>query len=287
MKNIKLLLLTAVASLFATSCLVDDEVNSIVTPANTPYIIGFDNSGATESYFADEGTIEKGYPLSLKGTPTGENSTSDIIIDYVMDPSSTAVEGQEFDFVDASGQLTIPANSNYALLPININTGSFDPIAPTELVLKISTTANNTVVSQQYETLTIKFVGCLSTVDTASYDVSIEYTAVSGAVTNYTNYGESFTGTGTPNNFITETSGHWTPGQLSPGADGFYFEDICGDIFIYNQQLGGYWGNTVEGYLGSENAAGSVDPITGDIHMEYNVCFGGDCRKYKVDYTKL
>jgi len=287
MKNIKIFLLSIIASGVMTSCLVDDDVNAIASPQNTPYIVGFDNANATESYFVDEGTVQKSYPLSLKGTPTGLNNSSDITIAYTVDAAATtAVEGQEYDFVGAGGTLTIPANSDFALLPIDINTGSFDPATPTQLVLNISTSTSGVIVSGQFETLTIKFVGCLATVDAiASYNLDIEYTAVDGTVSNYNRPAEVLSAAGGANNFVTSTSGHWTPGQLAPGDDGFYFSVICDEVFITTQNLGGYWGNTVEGQLGDANATGTVDPITGVINMEYRVCYDGDCRKYVSVYT--
>jgi hypothetical protein len=286
MKKFKLYITALLAAGVVSSCLVDDAEPTSYA-GNTPQIVGFDDASATNSYFADEGPVTKSYPVSLKGSASGYASNQDIVVNYTIDPASTAVEGQEYDFTDTSGTMTIPANSDYALFDLIVNTGGFDPVAPTTLIINLSTDTNNTIVSEQFSTLTIKFVGCLSTVDAYSYNVDIEYTAVDGSVSYYSNFGESFTATGVPNNFVTDTTGHWGPGQLSPGDDGFYFEDICGDIFVGLQQLGGYWGNTVEGNLGSQNPAGSVDPITGDIHLEYNVCFGGDCRRYVVDYTRL
>lgn len=286
MKNLKTLLIALVASTFTTSCLVDDESNPTFTPDGSAYVVGFDNATATESYFMDEGAIEKSYPLSLKGSPTGLNNPNEIVINYTMDPASTAVEGAEFDFVDASGELIIDADSDFALLPISINTGGFDPAAPTELILNISTSAENTIVSEQYQTLTIKFVGCLATVDSyASYNLDIEYTAVDGSVSYYNRPAEVLSSTGSPNNFITSTSGHWGPGALSPGADGFYFSVICDEVFIESQNLGGYWANMVEGNLGSSVPTGTVDPVTGVINMEYKICYAGDCRKYVSVYT--
>jgi hypothetical protein len=286
MKKFKLYITALLAAGVVSSCLVDDADPSTYA-GDTPYIVGFDSASATNSYFADEGPVTKSYPVNLIGSASGYTSSNDIVINYSIDPASTAVEGQEYDFTDTSGTMTIPANSDYALFDLIVNTGGFDPVAPTTLIINLSTSTNNTIVSTQFSSLTVKFVGCLSTVDTYSYDVDIEYTDVAGAVSYYSNNGESFTATGVPNNFVTDTTGHWGPGALAPGDDGFYFEDICGDIFIKEQALGGYWGNTVQGYLGDANPAGSVDSVTGDIHVEYNVCFGGDCRKYKVDYTRL
>ncbi|QRM88039.1 hypothetical protein FG167_01970 [Lacinutrix sp. WUR7] len=283
MKNFKLFIVTLVLSGIASSCLVDDEAQTIT--GNTPYIVGFDTASSTNSYFQDEGVVYKEYPVSLKGSPTGDNYDKDIVINYSIDPSSTAVEGQEFDFVDTSGGLTIPAGSDYALFPLDINTGNFDTETPTELIINITTTTTNTIVSQQYSSLTVKFVGCLATVEANTYNVNVTFTNYDGVVSQYTLPGQTLELTSTPNVYITDTTPPFGPGELAPGYDGYLFEVICGEVFVASQALGGYYGNTVEGNLGSNLPAGTVDSITGDIHIEYNVCYD-QCYILVLDYIK-
>ncbi|MCF6366279.1 MAG: hypothetical protein L3J35_08765 [Bacteroidales bacterium] len=82
-----------------------------------------------------------------------------------------------------------------------------------------------------------------------------------------------------PGEYLTSSSGHWVnPGDLAPGDDGFYFQDVCGSITMKEQYLGGYWANILSG-------TGTVDGATGNLHFEYTVCYGGDCREYVADYV--
>lgn len=122
-------------------------------------------------------------------------------------------------------------------------------------------------------------VNCLS--DLAGvYVLDGLYTRTSSGITNqpYHNDAEVIYELA-PGEYMTSTSGHWAPGDLAPGNDGFVFLDVCGVITIEEQYLGDYWANVLAG-------SGTVDAATGDLHFEYTVCFGGDCREYVADYVK-
>ena len=71
MKNFKLLTLLLAVSLVSVSCLVDDEDKTLDALANTPYVVGFNQNVANESYFEDIGAVEKTYPVNLVGGQDG------------------------------------------------------------------------------------------------------------------------------------------------------------------------------------------------------------------------
>lgn len=283
MKLFKVLTMSVLAAGLLNSCLVDDDV-----PANietTPYIVGFDQAAATNSYFEDIGPVQVDYAVSLKGSPTGNNNTEDIIVNYSVDPTSTAVEGQEYDFVNNTGSLTIPANSNFALLPIYVNTGGLDPDAPTNLKINISTSTDNTTVSAQYQQITITFVGCQSVLGGNYYVTGLRFPD-----------NASFTRGAEPlnevaaNTFHTLTTGHWAPGTQGPDQ-GFSFVDICGQLTILPDQfLMNMYSNEWGGIQHEDAETGShgyVDPVTGDFEIVYHIVLSGTDYIYNMTYTKL
>lgn len=291
MKNIKFILLLCTISLFIVSCNIEND-NGF---QSSPYIVGFENAVATNSYFQDEGVVTAEYPVSLLGGQSGVKPGDDISINFAVNTAlSTATEGVEFD-LPLPGSLTLPAGSSFALLPVDINTGNFNPNEPTSVFIDISTSTDGITVSAINQTIEIKFVGCLSDVDQYSYSLSFEYTSVGGDFSAYSaDDVHTFSLTGTPNNFLADSTPPWGPnglfGALAPPADrnGYIMEVVCGEVFIVSQNLGNYYANTVEGIAGSTNPCGYVDETTGDIYIDFDVCFAGNCRKLRnVVYTRL
>lgn len=280
MKLFKIFSISILAAALLNSCLVDDDV-----PANiesTPYIVGFDQAAATNSYFEDIGAVEKQYAVSLKGSPDGRNYDRDIVLNYSVDSASTAVEGEEFDFVNNTGTLVIPANSNFALLPIYVNTGSLDPDGPTSVIINLSATSDDAVVSAQYSRLTITFVGCQSQLegnylvsgvilpDNNSYSMGVEPVVEVAA-----------------NTFHTLTTGPWPAGSQGPDQ-GFSFEDICGNLTILPDQfLMNMYSNTWGGvqYEGSPTGVhGVVTELGFEIH--YTIVFATGTNIYEMTYIR-
>ena len=283
MKKVNTFLILLALPLLLVSCLVDDEVDNSLAESN--YIVGFSNSLAVESYFSDIGAVSAEYPLDLLGGMTGGASGSDITVSYVVDPSSTAVEGTEFDFVTTTGQLTIPAGNTFAMFPLMINTGSLNPTAPTELVIKLtSVTTANGVISSLNDTLYVTFVGCQSTVHTSSYSLVTTRNS-DGAQMNHGT--ESITLTSV-NNFKTDTTGTWAVGTIAPDQ-GFSFIDICGAITLPAQGLAqNYYSNQVTGVVSANTNGnhGIVHP-NGDIEVNYQITFSAGDQTYTNYYTKL
>lgn len=197
-------------------------------------IVGFASNLASVSYFADEGPVQREFAVNLIGLGNGQVSTEDIVVNYTIDTdASTAVEGQEFDFVNSTGQIVIPAGSTFGMFPLIVNTGNLDPDLPTEIVIKLTSASGTTVVGQQYSTMRIVFVGCLADL-AGTYTVSLLREST-GAITTQTM--EVVTETGT-NSFRTTRTGSFNPGQApDPSRQGFNFEVLCGNIVVPKQGL--------------------------------------------------
>ena len=281
MKKLNKLLLLLAIPFLVTSCLVDDELDNGL--AESKYIVGFKDNVAVESYFSDIGAIQKEYPLEVLGGNAGLATTTNNVVSYVVDTAaSSATEGVEFDFVNTSGQLTIPAGSSFAMFPLLINTGGFNLTQPTVLVLKLTSLSDsNSVISANHETLTVTFVGCQSTVNASMYSLLV--TRDDGAT--YNQGTEAITLTSV-NNFKTVTTGGWAAGAIAPPDQGFNFVDICGKITVPNQGLcQNYYSNQVTGVTGTNGAHGEV-LANGDIKISYKITFTAGDRTYTNYYTK-
>lgn len=282
MKNFKLILTLLLSSFVLNSCLVDDEDQTLDAMSSTPYTIGFASSSANESLPEDIGPITKQYPVVIIGGKDGSSPTSDIEITYVVDQeASTATEGVEFDFVESTGKLTIPAGSDFVNFPLIINTGNLDKNQPSSLVLNLTGTSSSgekSVIASVRESITITFVGCNSSVDQFTYLVTTTVDA-GGAVE--TNQLETITKLDV-NTFRTATVGPFGPGARRGdigGTNGFTFTDVCGNIVIENQNLVDLYSNEVYG-------SGTVDPETGNITFKYAITFGGTPTFYTSTFVK-
>lgn len=286
MKKIKLILTAVFCSLMLFSCFVDDEDETLEAFSNTPYTIGFNTKVANESYFEDKGAIEASYPVVIIGGQDGSNPESDITIEYEVNTGlSTAVEGKEFDFLDNSGVLTIPAGSNFALFNILINTGNLDPDQPTKLVLDLVSATSSTseaVVASSNNRIEITFVGCNSKIaqpgEPAEYQ--LEMSSARGNVSRI----ETITWTG-PNQFETESTGHWGIDAIAPDSS-MPFEVICGEVFVPDHGLMNYYSNEVKG-ANSSGPDGFVDPETLDFTITYTIMLSGSPVVYTATYTRI
>lgn len=256
--------------LLSASCIVDDDENlGLEGIENSPVAVGFTNSVAVETYFTDIGAIESFYPLDILGGNSGALSDTDLVVSYEIDPASTATVGNEFDFVDNSGQLVITAGNSFTLFPLLVNSGGFDPDVPTELILKLkSVTGGNSIVSSINDELRITFVGCL-----AQQEGNYNVTTVRLSDNNNYNIGTSFLEEIGVNTFLTGTTGQF--GLRTT------FSNICGTITINAQNLGGIYSNQVEG-------TGSVE-ANGDFVLNYTITplFGDPFVAYRSTYIKL
>ena len=282
MKKFKLLSVIFVASLLSVSCLVDDEDTTLEAAASTPYVVGFNENVANESWFEDIGAIERSYPVNLVGGQDGTPATSDLVINYIISPQSTATEGVEFDFVENTGQLVIPAGSDFGMFSLLLNTGGLDPNTPTELVLELTSVEGNAAnvgTINELNLLRITFVGCSSALE-GNY--SLTTLRDDGGQTVRP---EAITLVG-PNYFKTESTGTWATNSIAPDT-GLNFTDICGDINVPTQGLAqGYYSNQVYG-VNPTGPDGEVDQTTLDFYFDYWITFSAGNTQYNADYTRL
>ena len=274
MKKFKSIMLSALISstLIFTSCNESEPLTgSDITTG--PVIIGWAASTVTESYFSDIGTLDNTYNVNVLGTGDGSPTTTDISISLSVDASSTAVEGNEFSLPSSS--FTIPAGGTFASVPVNINTGSFDPTSPTTAVINMEASVNGVVVSDLAKQMSITFVGCQSQLASATYNVQITRRSTGGVVSMTS---ESITELSV-NSFQTATVGVW---PLSPGVR---FTDICGSLYIESHDLADQYSNQVTAAAGPNNLAGTVD-ANGNFTLTYDISLGAPWGIYDAIYTK-
>jgi hypothetical protein len=284
MKNFKLLTLLLAVSLLSVSCLVDDEDKTLDALSTTPYVVGFNQNVANESWFEDIGAIERTYPVNLVGGQDGNPANSDIVINYTISSESTATEGQEFDFVENTGQLVIPAGQDFGLFSIMLNTGNLDPNVPTQLVLELESVDGNRAnigTINELNLLRITFVGCSSQL-AGNYELTT--TRDDGAQTVRP---EVITLLG-PNYFETESTGLWGTNGIGVAPDSsMNFEDVCGDVSVPLQGLAqGFYSNEVYG----DNLTGpdgAVDQTTLDFEFTYWVTFSAGNSQYNASFERL
>lgn len=273
----KLIMLLFVAAAF-TSC-TDDEINAEQDFSNGPKVVGFPSDVVPVPYFVDEGVVLRKFPLDLIGSANGQYSDTDIEVEYEIDyANSTAVEGVEFNFVDTTGKIVIPAGATFGEYPLEVNTGNLSPDFKTVLVLKLTSSSAGSSVGAQYDTLIITFVGCLS-------ELQGNYRAVitaGGLTSTRTNEIVSVTGI---NTFRTRYVGRYALGTFSP--PGFTFIDICDEISLpKNQTLGGF----SNGVYGTSFYGDGVDGIvTSETTFEivHNIEFAAGDQKQTYKYTRL
>ena len=274
----KIILLTAIA--FASfSCNKDDSNLDDANFINTPHVVGFSGKFETVAYFADEGAVSREFPVDLIGTGTGAPYNEDVTVTYSVDPASTAVEGQEYSFVDASRTVVIPAGGSFGMLPLTINTGQLNPTMKTQLIINLTAVdKDGFVIAEQQKQFKVIFVGCQSQLE-GIYTVVI--TRNDGIVRTYP--GETIDLVSV-NYFKTRTTATYAPGTIAPDQ-GYNFTDICGDITVASQGLcQGYYSNTVRG-LTTDGTDGFV---TDNDHFQitYEVSFAAGPRTYTNVYTR-
>lgn len=282
MKKIKLVLFAVAIATLNFSCIVDDSTGERELEAfgDSDFIVGFTNGTALLSYFEDVGAVNQEFPINFLGGQEG-NLTSDLNISFSIDPASTATEGQEFDFVDTSGTVSIPAGNSFAQFPLLVNTGGLDPNVPTELILNLDTvTGAPAVISALGDQLKITFVGCQSALNNFTYSV---VSTRSDGVT--VDHGVADIRLLAPNTLKTRTTGPWLVNSISPDT-GLTFTDVCGDLNIDAQNLVSMFSNQVTG-TNLAGPDGQVDMATGNFSFEYEITFAAGNLDHVDVYTKL
>ena len=273
----KLIMLLFVAAAF-TSC-TDDEIKTEQNFSNGPKVVGFPSDIVPVPYFEDEGVVLRKFPLDLIGTSNGQYSDTDIEVEYEIDyANSTAVEGVEFNFVDTTGKITIPAGATFGEYPLEVNTGNLSPDFKTVLVLKLTSSSAGSTVGAQYDTLKITFVGCLSELQ-GNYNVVI---TAGGLTSTRTNEIISVTGI---NTFKTRYVGRFALSQLSP--NGFTFIDICDEISLPKNQTLGQYSNKVYGTSFYGEGIDGIVTSESTFEIVHNISFTDGDQKQDYKYTRL
>lgn len=270
----KLMSLLVVASAFM-AC-TDDDIRTEQDFSNGPKVVGFTSALATVEYFSDEGVVMREFPMSLIGNGNGQPSSTDINVSYEVDPASTATEGVEFDFVDASGIITIPAGGTFGNFPINVNTGQLNTTEKTQLILNLVESTPGSVVGQQYSQLRITFVGCQSELQ-GGYNVVISTVAGTSTRTN-----EILTVVGI-NTFQTRYVGRYALGTFTP--EGYTLVDICGELAVPDQNLGQY-SNQVYGIDAYGTGVDGIVTSASTFEVKHNISFAAGDQTQNYVYTR-
>ena len=283
----KLILLLALS--FSVLSCTDDEPTSY---DNSPYIVGFFKSSDVQSYVATGDIESLNIPINLIGGEQGLTMTGDVNMTYELDPSSTAVEGDEFDFVNPTNTVVLQAGTNSVNLGLKINTGNLETGAENakKIVLNIKTASSlqPVVVGAQYRQITITLNGlCFS-------NLQGMYTLTTTRLDNNQVFnlpGEEIIVTG-PGTYLTTSTGPYnTRGLIAAGAQvpsptpGFNFLEVCGAITLQPQNLCNIYSNMVT--QSSAQAANSFkNSVTGVITIEYTISgFTAGPRNYRGVYV--
>jgi hypothetical protein len=290
MKNIKLLLLAFIASSSLISC-VDDDVRTFSEGSR---IVGF--KSPSNSYIftaADTDPVTESEPIDLIGGANGTTSDSPITIKFEVDPSSTAIEGTEFNFENASKEVTILPGQDftkleYTIIPTNLTGG----LTKSLKINLTQVTTQNGVVSSTKKTMTISIAKCDSNL-AGIYDLTVTREDT-GFVRNFPS--EEITAVpGATGQYITSSTAVYAVGVITGAGgsrDGFEFSDICQSISIPEQAFGNEpgFGITLIGNEGINtvtlDSGGQVTSIT----MHYTLSgftAGAAVRNYTAEYTKL
>lgn len=292
MKNLKKITLALFSIGLLFSCVKDDVEDF----KSGQHIVGFKKSESSYIYTsADVNPVQITEPIDLIGGSNGTPSDSNISVQFSVDASSTALPGTDYTIDVTGNQVTIPAGSDFALLPLTIKPITLPGNTPKTIVINLTQVAsNNATISDSNKQITITIAKCESAL---AGNYSLEVTRVdNGTVYNFST--ETITATGTLGEYITSSTGYF--GDLALGGlddltddgaprNGFVFNDVCQSISIPDQILGDYFGNDVFGNPDETNEV-TLDPSTGlvtSITMTYTVQFNAGPRKFRAVYTKL
>lgn len=237
MKNIFLkLTLLLTGFLFITGCLDQDRVDF----GKGPKIVQFAKASETKS-FVQKGTGElTDYNVVIQSFG-GNNmpTTEPITVTVAVSASSQAKDGVEVTIPNKT--VTIPAGETSANLLVKVNADELTVGTPKQLVLEI--VSSTQTVSNGKQKMNIKLQAICESKLAGEY-----------VYTNGTKLPATITSTGVGTYKVSRDNAYQS-------AYYFNFSDNCGKLLVTGSYL------TDAGYPAS--GSGTVDPITGDITIEY------------------
>lgn len=292
MKNLKKISLALFSIALLFSC-VKDDVEDFKSGS---HIVGFKRSTSSYIYTsADVNPVQITEAIDLIGGADGTPSGSSIAVQFAVDASSTAIQGTDYTIDVTGNQISIPAGSDFVMLPITVNPSALPGNLPKTIKINLTqVSSGNAVVSDADKQITITIAKCESALEG---DYTLQVTRIdNGAVYNFSS--ETITSTGTLGEYVTSSSGPY--GDIALGGiddltadgaprNGFIFNDVCQTISIPEQNLGDYYSNLLYGNPDEQNEV-TLDPVTGNvvsITMTYTITFGAGPRKYRAVYTKI
>lgn len=307
MKNLfKILCLSILVASAFTSC--DLGSDKAADFGNEAFVTQFPFAKKIALFLKDENEVVYDYsiPVELVGG-NGLALTEDITvtfekIDFVDNPATdsddtytTAIEGVDFDFVNATNSLTIPAGSTFATIPIKVYSANLDDTNQPVLVLRITqVTANGVEV--------------VSSASKSKIDVILQAQCPSELAGSYTCVTTRLSPAGGPYTFTNEIIDELAPGlyntttvgqYYAPGGDtgtgatavlpaasdaGYDFSEVCGRVLVQQQNLGHVYSNLVT-QTAAQYTASTVNPATGIITVEYTISFASGLRTWRSIYT--
>ncbi|MTE27966.1 hypothetical protein [Winogradskyella ouciana] len=173
MKNTKLLALILFSMLLTTSC-VDDDVQEIEGEfATTPFVIGFSET-SRDAIFQVDGSVQTlEIPVNLiNGLEYA--SSPNITASLIVDATSTAVPGTDFNFTNPSQTVTIEEDRDFGMIELTVDTDNIDVDNSKTLVLRLAEPSVG-LVAQQFQTISIEIIGlCVSDL-AGMYSVTTTY----------------------------------------------------------------------------------------------------------------
>lgn len=290
----KLILLSAVFSLFFIGCSDDDEVGTF-GPNST--IVGFQDSILSRTYITDFEDSDLNVPVGLISF---ENETfpSEVTLQWSIDPTSTATAGVEYD-MPSSTTVVLPSGSSVVYIPFNVHPNTFDPSNPKDIVINLTTaTGAGAIIGEQFKKVRVTLVGVCSSELEGNYSTST-FRPDNNATYTFANEVITKTADPTGSEYKTTYVGQYYAGPQAPGSAntvvlgpatsaGYTFTDICGNLKMSTQNLASIYSNEVR-QSAAQFANSFENPVTGVLVIRYSIFFTNNTveRPFISTYTPL
>jgi hypothetical protein len=117
-----------------------------------PTVVEFSPAISSKS----QGTTAAPGSDNVKVQLVGAQRATDLELNYIVDPSSTAVEGVNYT-IPNKGKFTVPANSNFGFIKVNLIPGSIpsNTAANQKKLVLVLTGSTEVAASANYKTYTL------------------------------------------------------------------------------------------------------------------------------------